>query len=687
MPRSPRRAHHPRRLTLTILLVALIATITPSPTPAAPFTVHSCTTPTGTWTGMQGWTSSASLTTQGHDPGIASACLANDAQIKLDFGATQMPVASGQWVGWTFAAAPNTQIESLTMLRSFELGWPVVPGIYGRPYVHDVWHDADLLGNQLEFYFPPFNGDTLGVDFDPMLVKDGVSWDSLSLRVRCWELTGNHDCGPFRARLRVPRATIGLDDSEAPVSNVSGGNLAAADPVRGIGTLAFHASDAGGGMYRSILSVDGDEVSRQVIDAGDGGCADVEPGNGDAYEFAAPRPCPLDVSGEVHFDTRALSDGPHTFRVAVEDVAGNTDIVTEDVVTTHNAPISTLAPALGGTTAVGTQIAVGTGQWDGAPSTFGYRWLRCDADGQGCAPIAGADDPTYTLTAADAYHRLAAEVAAENPSGDATARSATSARIADADGHTAPPSGKLGAPGAPGGSGAGGIDGLANPIGDREGHVANGAGATGSARIELAFRLPGGRTATRVRSPHSRRWVLVGRLVGADGQGVANARLAAAWKIAGRDWVAHGGVRTEANGSFALPLPVGPSRQVKLVYFPFSDSRGFVASNVVRQEVLAPLTIRADRTRITADRAVRLSGRAGGGSIPRAGVLVTLQGFQAGYGWRTFRTVRTKRDGSWSTRYRFRLSHGRFGFRAVVPRQGAYPFVTTRSAAVFVTVA
>jgi hypothetical protein len=84
---------------------------------------------------------------------------------------------------------------------------------------------------------------------------------------------------------------------------------------------------------------------------------------------------------------------------------------------------------------------------------------------------------------------------------------------------------------------------------------------------------------------------------------------------------------------------------------------------------------------------VRLSGRVAGSTIPRGGVLVTLQGYQAGWGWRTFRTVRTTARGAWTTRYRFRLSHGRFGFRAVVPAQGGFPYLTNHSGGVFVTVA
>jgi hypothetical protein len=478
-----------------------------------------------------------------------------------------------------------------------------------------------------------------------------------------------------------------LDDADSPTATISGGNLDGADgPVRGIGTLAFHASDIGGGVYRSILSVDGDEVSRQVVDATDATCADPEPDNDDAYEFPAPQPCPLDASGSVQLDTATLEDGSHTFSVSVEDAAGNVDVVSSNTVITHNAPISMIAPALSGQAKVGVQLTAIPGQWDGGPTGHDYRWLRCDADGHGCAGISGADGSAYVPTSADAYHRLVAEVTAANHSGAATARTATSDRIADASGHTTPPAGGAVPPGGAAGSKPGGIAGLTNPLGQLDGHVANGAQPAGQPRLEIAFRLGNGHTATHVRSARNRGWTIAGRLLDGNGRGIDGARLGVALKIAGRAWVARGEIRSGRGGAVSYALPAGPSRAIKLTYFPYSDSHGFIASNVLGEDVLAPVKIRADHRRVTGARVLTLSGRVAAELLPRGGVLVTLQGYQAGYGWRTFRTVRTNARGGWTTRYRFRLSHGRFGFRAIVPRQGTFPFVTSRSSSVFVTV-
>jgi hypothetical protein len=483
--------------------------------------------------------------------------------------------------------------------------------------------------------------------------------------------------------------------------------------------IGFDAADAGGGVYRSILEIDGVEATRAVVDGNDGRCGDVEPDTADAYEFAAPRPCPLTAAGSVEFDSATLTDGAHTIALRVEDAAGNLSAPVQRTVTTHNAPISLSAPWLGGDPRIGGLLFTDAGAWDGAPDDFDYRWLRCDTAGANCVAIVGASGAQYAPTAADAYHRLVAEVAAGNDSGSAVARSAPSDIVADADGRTAPdspsrPSGPGGGedrggsgddggragpggsggpaagPSGGGGGGSGGVAGiptLQNPLGDQAGRTPNGRGASVRARLTLALRRPGGGSATRVRSAIDRRWTIAGRLTDGSGRAIEGARLNVLQRVTGRRWVARGLVRTGPGGRFTQTLRGGPSRTVRVTYFPFGDSDAFRASNNVAIDVLAPLTIATDRRVLGGRRTVTIRGRAGGGSIPAGGLLVTLQGYQHGWGWRTFETIRTNRGGAWRTSYRFRATTGRFAFRAIVPQQGRYPFVTTTSRAVPVTLA
>ncbi len=446
-----------------------------------------------------------------------------------------------------------------------------------------------------------------------------------------------------------------------------------------------------------------------MVDANEGMCLDADPHNGSPYEFASPEPCAPNVDGQVVFDTRALRDGSHSWRLSVEDAAGNRSNVLERTMTTHNAPVSVAPARITGVERLGQELRIDPGHWDGSVDGLRYRWLRCDGNGGGCAPILGADGVEYRAEAADVYHRLVGEVTAGNGSGSTVARSEPSGVVADGDGNTSPPASPGGGSGGGGGAGGGGgvagggggttatgsgggggvagIPSLQNPLGERPGRTPNGTGASAKVKLTLGVRRAGGGTARRVLGSHTRTWGIAGRLLSSAGKPIVGARVNLLQRVSGRRWVARRGfVRTRADGRFSATLPGGPSRTVRATYFPFGDSDAFRSSNAVAIDVLAPLTIATDRRVVGGRRVVTIRGRAGGGSIPRSGLLVTLQGYQAGFGWRTFRTLRSNAAGSWRASYRFRATSGRFAFRALVPRQGSYPYATTVSRPVAVTV-
>lgn len=70
------------------------------------------------------------------------------------------------------------------------------------------------------------------------------------------------------------------------------------------------------------------------------------------------------------------------------------------------ALVSTSVPTVTGTSS----FQVSSGGWSQTPTALSYQWLRCNANGRLCAPIAGATAPSYTATADDAAHRLVALV-------------------------------------------------------------------------------------------------------------------------------------------------------------------------------------------------------------------------------------------------------------------------------------
>lgn len=700
----------PKTAALLLLLTFLL--IHPPAAEAGTYKVYSCKTPTGRWVGAEGWTAEVPAPTQDRDSGAARRCPDDNPRIEIRYGDSQTPVESGAQVSLGFSPTAGTEIVSASIEREFSVDWPVVVGLYGRPYVYRAWHENDDDDQTLELRVPPYGSRQSNQQSNTRLDATEVGTDRLRFSVGCWTLAGTDLCGPARPNLTISRATFDMRDETAPT--ITSGCCSAR--WRGVVGVGFSAADVGGGVYRSIVEVDGVELPRQVVDVDEGRCEDVEPGSGDAYEFAAPRPCPTAVDGAMEFDSTTLRDGSHTLRLSVEDAAGNRSAVLERTVESHNAPISLDPPLVGGSARVGGPLWTDAGAWDGSPEGFDYRWLRCDPAGANCQLIVGSGGAEYAPTAADAYHRLVAEVVAVNASGSAMARSAPTALIADADGRTQPdgtppppadrpgddrPTGDDDAPGRAAGAGAGGgvgtngdrgggvagIPDLRNPLHDK-GRTPNGKGASAKARVTLVLRRPGGGSARRVRSAASRRWTIAGRLTDGSGRAIAGARLNFLTRISGRRWSARGGlVRTGADGRFSRRLPAGASRSVRVTYFPFGDSDAFRASNEVAIDVLAPLTIATDRRQLAGTRrSVTISGRVGGGSIPAGGLLITLQGYQRGWGWRTFKTIRSGRDGRWRTSYRFRATRGSFAFRAIVPRQGRYPYVTTTSRSVPVIV-
>jgi hypothetical protein len=61
---------------------------------------------------------------------------------------------------------------------------------------------------------------------------------------------------------------------------------------------------------------------------------------------------------------------------------------------------------------VGQVLLTSNGVWTSAPTSYTYAWQRCNSNGRICTPITGATKNTYTLTAADSGHAIAAIVQA-----------------------------------------------------------------------------------------------------------------------------------------------------------------------------------------------------------------------------------------------------------------------------------
>lgn len=135
-------------------------------------------------------------------------------------------------------------------------------------------------------------------------------------------------------------------------------------------------------------------------------------------------------------------------------------------------------------------------------------------------------------------------------------------------------------------------------------------------------------------------------------------------------------VRTGPDGSFALPLRPGPSREV-VAAFGGTASLARSQSEPIRIDV--PGTVR-----MTASSSVATVGgrpvvfRGGvGGEVPSGGKYVQLQFRLPGLRWTEFRTVRTDARGRFRHAYRFTDDDSRgvrFQFRAFAPAQDDWPY-------------
>ncbi len=207
------------------------------------------------------------------------------------------------------------------------------------------------------------------------------------------------------------------------------------------------------------------------------------------------------------------------------------------------------------------------------------------------------------------------------------------------------------------------------------------------ARIRLGHRA-GGELAV----PFGSRPLLSGRLRRGDGAGLAGREVRVAERPA-RGALADPSVRstrTGPHGGFRLRLAAGPSRRVRVSY-PGTETLSAARSEPMRLRVRGGIVFTASPRALHTGEAVLLRGavRARGTVLPPRGKLVAIQYFEReSRHWRPVMVTRTRRDGRFLARYRFRYITGtaRIRLRAVTPPEQAWPYAGGASAAVGVTV-
>lgn len=192
----------------------------------------------------------------------------------------------------------------------------------------------------------------------------------------------------------------------------------------------------------------------------------------------------------------------------------------------------------------------------------------------------------------------------------------------------------------------------------------------------------------RVAVPFAAGAALSGRLVDADGAGLAGRRLRVVSRPSrgalARRRVAV--VRTGAQGGFRLALPAGPSRRVTVGFRGEPGLSGARRAGMILR-VRGAVALAAAPRRLRTGELVRFRGRVRfrGAAVPRRGKLVAVQYFeQKTRRWRPVLVTRSDHSGRFNARYRFRYVTGtaQIRLRAVALAEERWPYAPGASAPV-----
>ena len=204
--------------------------------------------------------------------------------------------------------------------------------------------------------------------------------------------------------------------------------------------------------------------------------------------------------------------------------------------------------------------------------------------------------------------------------------------------------------------------------------------------------VPGSSLRARFRKAHGsltnrsdRPAVVTGALRDQAGAPVAGARVCVAVRVrsAGSLERVLAVPTTNARGAFAVKVPAGPSRAIRIAHWPNPD-RALESFLALRSRAIPTLRLRPRRRLANGER-LRFAVRIPGPSSDRRRVAIQAR---AGRRWVRVAGGQTSASGVWSGHYTFRSTTGtrRYAFRAVVPAQRGYPFAGGRSRTAHATV-
>ncbi|HWJ49768.1 MAG TPA: hypothetical protein VNR42_02030, partial [Solirubrobacteraceae bacterium] len=527
-------------LSVALLLVAaVISTAGVSPAFAGNWMEVSCENPGGSGAPSEGWTSFANG--GGYGSNTSTGCGPGSPMFAILSTAAAVGVGSAETLQYTPPSGSTLVGGTLDVGMFADGGGYNASGtavIYTPAYVYD---GSDVVLQCASGLAPCANGTN---DYNGQVGIPGGRGGNLYLSAGCGGNAG-YACNAGGSEgawslFRLWWANLLLSNSSTPAASGISGTLLSPN-ARGSQELAFTASDPGGpGIYLVTAQVDGKALYSATPDNNEGRCSPV--GNsGGALMFDNGQPCRQSESVDISLNTAQVPDGTHTLKVTVEDAARNSSVVDVTTLTTKNAPANSSPPTILAPSQLfaGHELQSHPGTWtapEGAGSlAYGYQWESCDAQGNNCNAINGAQAATYTPTAGDAGHTLRLTVNASDSDGLTAASSAPTSVVLSTQGTLGAPNGL--------GTGAGAGAGTAT-VGQG---TPNGAGASESATIRLGARHTFARPFAR------RAFKLNGRVLDAQGHPITSASLDISQQTVGGGparIIAH--ATTRADGTFTV---------------------------------------------------------------------------------------------------------------------------------------
>jgi hypothetical protein len=674
------------RLAIAFAVPLALAFLAPPPAVAGSYTVRQCDWAAGNGHHDFVWQSAGSPTV---DQYVGSGCGEFGLAARNGGGGTHRTYPSGAYGGW-FAYAPDG-----TVFTQFSGAFGVLAGccVSGMATYAEAtqWHNGS--GGRTYLFQGNLGNETWGAP-SGLAGPVGRSWSSSASGFVAKRVGFHLQCGPGFSctqsvygdlRLRGRSFDFTLRDDAAPTVGAPGGTLLAGGWARGTRTLSFPAHDTGGGLTGVEAAFDSGTVLRSPSS-----CTIV------AGRYARLRPCPATRAGDWAIDTASLPDGARQIALRAVDVGGATGSRTVVAHVDNGAPT---APR---------ELAVVGGEGWRANDGFELRWTN--PTGQH-APIARA-------------RWRACRVGAEPAGSDCVSGVRAAAGVESSDPIALPDAGEWEAE-----------VWLEDAAGNSDPATASGprrlrfdphpprldilpADPARPTRIAVATADLSGVVDGKVelRRYGSDAWIGLPTERGDDRltAEVEQSRLGAGGlhdvRVRAVDAAGNEGL---AQGVRDLPAANPPPTSGRTSP-PIDARRGGVAPRpgAGRRRVRGPARVTMTaRVRVAKRRAARRGGRRVrprwrdvrrlvaigerpvhfrgrvGRPVPWRGKLVEIQAHFRGR-WRTISTVRARRGGHWSFRYRFRPSPWRavHRMRARAPVETGYPFSAGHSRPVRVTV-